>query len=142
MADSHAETGDVAAKAGASTGGHATNAEADAATAKAGAVGAADVAGPEAPKPDANAPKTDAKAKETTKKVVDATKKLVDTVLDEAAKSESVGETKKIKMERSHPDFAYHAGEEGDLPTEKADFLIAGGFAKAVGTEEADETED
>ena len=150
MANSHAETGAIADKAGATTeGANAENSTVATATAPAAGVGAADVAGPpapEPPKPDANAAESgkkekesgkkekesDTKKAESTKKVADAAKKLVDTALDEAGKVEKPQNLKKVKMVRSHPEFAYHAGEEGELPADKAKTLIDGGFAEAV----------
>jgi len=147
MADSHAETGVIAAKAGgaAPATGSDTSADLTPDAAK-GEPGTADLAGDppaDAAKPDAKAkdsdakkPKSDAKTKETTKKVVEATKNLVDKVLDETAKAETTVETTKIKMKRSHPHYAYHAGEVGELPTEKATALIADGFAEAVAATE------
>jgi hypothetical protein len=143
MATSHAETGDIAAKAGATAEGDgAATATTDIASAPATGVGAAEVAGPPAPEApkegekaadsSAKKPKSDDKKDKSTKKVADAAKKLVDTALDEVGKDEKPKGLKKIKVLRSHPDYAYHPGEEGELPTEKAEFLIKGGFAQAT----------
>ncbi|MGI4736322.1 MAG: hypothetical protein ACRYG7_14185 [Janthinobacterium lividum] len=38
----------------------------------------------------------------------------------------------KIKVLRSHPELAYHPGDKGELPAEKADWLIKGGFVEAI----------
>lgn len=143
MATSHAETGVIADKAGApAEGAGAENSTATTASEPAAGVGAADVAGdpaPGAPKPDEKPAKSgekkkklDEKKAKSVEKVADAAKKLVDTALDEAAKEKEPKSLKKVKMVRSHPDFAYHAGEEGELPADKAKGLIEGGFAEAV----------
>jgi hypothetical protein len=157
MATTHAETGDIAAKADTTSAPvAATNSAADGTTEGTTEAGKADVVEPEAPKsaekpaekPKKEAdkgekkPKKDEKAKESTKKVADAAKKLVDTALDEAGKQVAREDTKKIKVLRSHPEFAYHPGEEGELPADKADFLIAGGFAQPLVPAITDETED
>lgn len=143
MATSHAETGDIAAKAGATSDG--AGAETDTTTtasAPATGVGAVDVAGPPAPEPpkkdekadkkDSKNAKSDAKEQKSVAKVADAAKELVDTALDEAGKAEKPKNLKKVKILRSHPEFAYHPGEEGELPAEAAKKLIDGGFAEAV----------
>ena len=57
---------------------------------------------------------------------------------DKAAKATD-GKTTHVKIKRSHPDYGYHPGETGELPTEKANALIKGGFAEAV-TPQTDET--
>lgn len=135
MASNQAKTGTIAAKAGASSGGAAAQVEAANAS---GTTGKADIAGDEAAKQAENAGKTDEKQAEVVVDVVKKAAETIETVVKDAAKLENEDETKKIKVLRSHPDFAYNAGEEGELPTEKADFLIAGGFAQAAG-ETADE---
>jgi hypothetical protein len=47
-------------------------------------------------------------------------------------------ETTNVKFIKSHPAFAYHTGETGELPKEKATALLKSGHCQAV-TPQADE---
>lgn len=129
MAHSQAKTGDIAAKAGASSGGPAAGVEAEN---TAPGSGAAAVAANAAANPAENAPKTDEKAADVVVDVVEKAAETIKTVVKDAAQLSKPENGVKIKMLRSHPEYAYHAGEEGYLAPEHAEKLVAGGFAQVV----------
>ena len=70
------------------------------------------------------------------KKAAEAAKDAADKAADKGNEGPALT---KIKMERSHPSYGYHAGETGELTADKATELIKGGFAQAV-TPQTDET--
>lgn len=125
MANNRAQTGSIAATAGASSGGPAASVEA---TGTATPAGTADVIATDPAKtaeiPGENHPEVTEKAKE-----------LLDSALNAAKTNENaskVGETVNVKVLKPHPELGAFAGTTTKLPTELATRLAASGHVVEV----------
>ena len=129
MSSSKAKTGDIAAKAGASTGGHAAKVEADNTKQ---ATGKAELAGDADQKPAESAPQTGDKAADFVADVVKKAAEVTETVVKGAAELEKAKDTQKIKILRSHPGYGYVPGETAELTPNHVETLVGGGFAELI----------